>query len=208
MEWEPQIFKAGAVLLLFLLFFLLWLVKRNAQMKIQGENPEVLYQDAKPSQVYFSRLLTLTRILLIGLIAAHGAGVKDIPGFYPMFELSFISALALGLGVGLAGLGICLIAQRTMGLAWRVGIDEQKETPLIQNGIFSLVRNPTYSGIFTIIIAVILLFPTLSILVWGIIFFLAIEFQVRLEEEFLLKTHGETYQTYAKKVKRYIPGIY
>lgn len=39
-------------------------------------------------------------------------------------------------------------------------------------------------------------------------FFHSIEFQVRLEEEYLIEAHGDEYINYCAKVKRYIPYVY
>lgn len=55
---------------------------------------------------------------------------------------------------------------------------------------------------------VLLIFPTMSFLVWVIVFCIAIEFQVRIEEEFLTDTHGEPYTRYYQTTKRYIPFFY
>jgi protein-S-isoprenylcysteine O-methyltransferase Ste14 len=48
----------------------------------------------------------------------------------------------------------------------------------------------------------------MSFLIWVVSFALMLEFQVRLEEEYLLEKHGEVYINYCKKVRRYIPWIY
>jgi len=53
-----------------------------------------------------------------------------------------------------------------------------------------------------------LIYPTLSFMVWVIAFYIAIEFQVRLEEEYLAESHGEAYSRYIQITKRYIPYLY
>jgi protein-S-isoprenylcysteine O-methyltransferase Ste14 len=62
----------------------------------------------------------------------------------PLFSLFSI------LIIGCLGLSICFIAQKTMGAAWRVGIDKKAQTNLVDSGIFLYCRNPTYLGLFLV----------------------------------------------------------
>ena len=85
------------------------------------------------------------------------------------------------------------VAQSQMADSWRIGIDQENETPLITKGLFSLSRNPIFLGILVADLGLFLVIPnalTLLIVVWV---FHAIQIQVRLEEEFLIQTHNETY---------------
>ena len=78
----------------------------------------------------------------------------------------------------------------------------------IELGMFQKIRNPTYSGLFLICAGTLMIFPTMAFLVWVIIFCIAIEFQVRVEEKFLTDTYGEQYTRYHQTTKRYIPFLY
>ena len=53
-----------------------------------------------------------------------------------------------------------------------------------------------------------LVIPTTPVMVWAIVFYIAIEFQVRIEEEFLSQTHGNEYRNYFDRTKRYLPFLY
>ena len=53
-----------------------------------------------------------------------------------------------------------------------------------------------------------MIFPTMAVMVWVIVFCIAIEFQVRIEEEFMTDTHGEQYIRYLQTTRRYIPLFY
>jgi protein-S-isoprenylcysteine O-methyltransferase Ste14 len=94
-----------------------------------------------------------------------------------------------------------------MGRSWRVGID-RKRTELITTGVFKKIRNPTYSGLFLICLGTLMIFHNMLILLWVVTFYISIEFQVRMEEEHLMETHGQAYIDYLKTTKRYFPYLY
>jgi protein-S-isoprenylcysteine O-methyltransferase Ste14 len=142
------------------------------------------------------------------LIVFHSIGIKEIGGFYQMDLLDNDTVNLLGFVLGLGGLILCWMAQQQMGNSWRVGIDRQNKTDLVTAGVFKKIRNPTYSGIFLICAGSFIIFPTISFMIWVIAFWIAIEFQVRIEEEFLAETHGEQYTRYHQTTKRYIPFFY
>ena len=174
----------------------------------EGFDPEVLRLAERPSQRFFASVTNLMTGALIGLLALHTLGVKNVPGFYYFAEFPDQIAALIGLVIGLFGLSICFIAQKAMGAAWRVGIDREAATELVDRGLFAYCRNPTYLGLFLVCIATLWIFPTMAFLLWVVLFLFMLEFQVRLEEEHLLERHGEVYRDYSRRVKRYIPGVY
>ena len=164
--------------------------------------------NSHPTQKYFANLSRLLSFSIALLIVIHSKGVNDLAGFYQMDILDDNTVDFIGLLLGLGGLILCWKAQRQMGGSWRVGIDNQNKTELVTTGVFQTIRNPTYSGLFMICAGTLMIFPTISFMIWFIIFYIAIEFQVRIEEEFLTDTHGERYTRYYQTTKRYIPFFY
>lgn len=190
---------------LFLIYLLLWGLKRRFQIKTTGIDPEVLGNNNNPLQIYFGRIIKLLTVFMILLIGVHSFEFQYYSAFSHFPPLDSFSIDLLGFLLGLGGLGICTIAQKTMGNSWRVGIDEEKETDLITTGIFTYIRNPTYSGLFLLLIGTWLIWPTWTIGTFAIIFFFFLEMQVRCEEEYLLKIHGDEYQKYLSLTNRYLP---
>lgn len=115
-----------------------------------------------------------------------------------------------GLGLLFAGLGIAvtLVAQLQMGSSWRIGVDASEVTALVQHGLFRYVRNPIFSGMLFATLGFALLVPSVfSAAVW-LVLALTIELQVRrVEEPYLLRTHGESYRDYARRVGRFLPRV-
>ncbi len=196
------------VILLFTGYLILWKVRKSKHRKQTGVNPEVMYSDTRPSQKFFARLAHVMTVSIVTLIGLHMFEFTKLPGFIRIDLFNGIIFDMIGFGLGVSGLIICLTAQIELGSSWRVGIDRKKKTKLVTTGIFSIIRNPTYCGLFILCIGVWIIFPTSSFLTWILIFMIMIEFQVRLEEEFLIKMHDTEYQRYYSSTKRYIPFIY
>jgi protein-S-isoprenylcysteine O-methyltransferase Ste14 len=97
-----------------------------------------------------------------------------------------------------------VLAQAQMGDSWRIGIDQKHPTNLVQSGVFRLSRNPIFLGMMLTLFGLFLVIPnalTLLTLALGVVL---IQIQVRLEEEFLAKTHGNKYAEYRMRVRRWI----
>jgi protein-S-isoprenylcysteine O-methyltransferase Ste14 len=101
-----------------------------------------------------------------------------------------------------------MLAQRTMGSAWRTGIDPDNRSALVTAGPFALVRNPVYTTMLATSLGVALLVPTVlaGVALLGCV--AAVEVQTRLvEEPFLEHTHGLRYRDYTARVGRFLPGV-
>ncbi len=203
-----RIIEGVMVSTLFLGYLGLWKIKRKEMKKQFKIDPEVLASDQRPTQLYFAAMSKLLTMLVVVLIASHVffSSSNSLMRPYAVFD-SFYFDMA-GFLIALAGLAICRIAQSTMGDSWRVGIDATAKSGLITNGIYQYIRNPTYTGLFTLCLGVWLIFPTVLFTIWIIVFFLLLEVQVRYEEEYLLEVHGEKYVQYSQGTKRYIPWLY
>jgi protein-S-isoprenylcysteine O-methyltransferase Ste14 len=133
-------------------------------------------------------LLALGWIGAIGPIALSADGLRRSVGWALM----------------ILSLGWVVLAQVQMGTAWRVGIDAEHKTALVAAGLFRFSRNPIFLGMLVQLLGLFLLQPdavTLTVLISA---FLLISVQIRLEEAHLMQQHGETYRSYAAKVRRWL----
>jgi len=118
----------------------------------------------------------------------------------------------LGYAVGLAfvtlGLAGTLWSQLAMGRSWRVGVDHGERTSLVSHGPFRWVRNPIYTWMTLASAGLVLLAPNALAAASFAVLVIALEMQVRVvEEPYLLRTHGDTYRSYAAATGRFVPGI-
>ena len=89
-----------------------------------------------------------------------------------------------------------------MSNSWRIGIDEQNKTDLITKGLFSISRNPIFLGMIICVAGLFLVIPNAISLCILVTTYIVIHIQIRLEEEFLKKQHGEQYISYQSKTRR------
>jgi protein-S-isoprenylcysteine O-methyltransferase Ste14 len=126
----------------------------------------------------------------------------------PVGMLRALWIQVIGIVVATAGIAATVYAQLEMGDAWRIGVDEQETTTLVRTGVFGRVRNPIYTAMFTFGIGIALLTPNLVAFAGFVLLVATIELQVRrVEEPYLLRTHGDAYRDYTASVGRFIPGI-
>jgi protein-S-isoprenylcysteine O-methyltransferase Ste14 len=205
---QTRVIEGALVLVLFLGYLVIWKLKQKYQSRRFGVDPEVLYNDTRPTQQYFAKLSRLLAIFIFILIVFHMLDFQNLPGFYRIHFFDRKIFDYVGFAVGILGLLICLTAQIEMGNSWRVGIDRERKTELVTTGIYRFVRNPTYTGLFILCVGVWMIFPTTIILCWALVFVVSIEYQVRIEEEFLSEIHGGDYIHYYLVTKRYLPFFY
>jgi protein-S-isoprenylcysteine O-methyltransferase Ste14 len=147
------------------------------------------------------KLLLLLVVVTGGIYAFYSEGVKYLlPVWYletPFFQWIGIAILFIAL-VWIA------VAQHQMSNSWRIGIDEKNKTDLITTGVFAISRNPIFLGMLFTLFGLFLVIPnaiSFTVLITGII---VVQVQVRLEEEFLTRLHGQNYVDYCSRTHRWI----
>ncbi|MEQ1604043.1 MAG: isoprenylcysteine carboxylmethyltransferase family protein [Pyrinomonadaceae bacterium] len=109
---------------------------------------------------------------------------------------------------GLALMAIALVwtatAQMQMGKSWRIGIDAENKTELVEKGLFAVSRNPIFLGMRLALWGFFLTLPSAVSLAAVLLADLLMQIQVRLEEEFLRGEHGQKYTEFCVRVRRWI----
>jgi len=146
-------------------------------------------------------------LFVMALVAFLGAPIAALLGLLPPSELPrWLSGL--GVVLALLGFALVLLAQLQMGASWRIGVDPEERTALVEDGLFSLVRNPIFSAISVFALGFAMLVPNALSLVALVLGGVGLELQVRwIEEPYLLRTHGDEYARYAGRVGRFVPGV-
>jgi len=97
-----------------------------------------------------------------------------------------------------------VLAQRQMGVSWRIGVDQSRRTDLVARGLFRVSRNPIFLGMIVTLAGLFLVLPSTATLVIAVLGIVTIGVQVRLEEAHLLEIHGAAYAEYKRRVPRWI----
>lgn len=148
-------------------------------------------------------------LLVVGTAASALAPVLAVAGVRPtlaVFQRPWLEALGLAL-LG-AGFVVTIVAQLQMGASWRIGVDPAERTALVTHGVFRLVRNPIFTGMLLAAWGLVLVVASWVALAGAVLTLLGLELHVRrAEEPYLLRTHGDAYRGYARRVGRFIPGV-
>lgn len=114
----------------------------------------------------------------------------------------------LGVVLAIAGLVFTLAAQRSMGTAWRIGVDDTERTELVERGLFGRIRNPIFTGMVAVSVGLVIAVPTAVALLSLVCLVVAVQLQVRLiEEPYLTNLHGAPYVVYRARTGRFLPRI-
>jgi len=142
------------------------------------------------------------------IVAVSAAILQEIGVIEPVRMLSVVWVQTVGIVIATAGIAATVYAQLEMGDSWRIGVDKRETTTLVHSGVFGRIRNPIYTAMFTFGIGIALVTPNLVACAGLILLIATIELQVRrVEEPYLLRTHGDAYRAYTASVGRFIPGV-
>lgn len=195
-----QIFLPSGTLLFLLLVFVLRSVIVWKQI---GINPFVFGKTDNAHDyigwVYkVMTMITWVSIVLFSFLPEYYSYVNPIT----YLERSFVQLA--GVGIFIVAFIWTAIAQYQMSKSWRIGIDYEEKTELVNSGVFSISRNPVFLGVLLSYFGTFLIAPnTLSFSVLLVIFFI-IQTQIRLEEEYLENVHKQAYINYRSIVRRWL----
>lgn len=193
---------AAALIYLSVAFTAVFLWPTLRLWRISGINALVLAQgqsaEAVVSQWFKGTMAALFVMLLMATFLASPwdqLGALALP--WPTARLIsgwMILALALS---------IIALAQAHMGNSWRIGIDD-KPTTLKVNGLFAYSRNPIFLGMRAILFGLFLIMPNALSLAALLLGEAMMQIQVRFEEAYLERTHGDAYRAYRSRVRRWL----
>ena len=79
---------------------------------------------------------------------------------------------------------------------------------VVRGGSYQHVRNPMYVANITIVLGLSVLYASWAVLAWAITLFVVFHlFVVLYEEPTLLRTFGDDYATYRRRVRRWLPRL-
>lgn len=195
--------KIFLILYIFLFFSLAMILPSYRIWKTTGVNPYKL-GNSESAHDYIGILFRIT-MFAIALVVILFATLPYLYKYLvPISYLNNGMLTTIGQNLLIIAIAWVLVAQVHMQKSWRIGIDEDIKTELIQTGLFKFSRNPIFLGMRVMLLGLFLVIPNAASLAIMIAGDLLIQIQVRLEEEFLTRMHGETYLAYQKQVRRWI----
>lgn len=168
-----------------------------------GVNP-VTFRGSDDAHDFVGRVFKLVFVLVILTVFVYSV----IPAAYhytlPIWWLEHRWLRWTGVVLLLLSLAWIVAAQAQMGLSWRIGIDTEHSTALVQTGVFGISRNPIFLGMMMTLVGLFLTIPNALTLLAMLLGIVLIGVQVRLEEEFLSRAHTAEYEEYRRRVRRWL----
>ena len=188
----------------FIIYFgIAFVAKSVIVAKRIGKNPLVLPKDDSAFGLiglYF-KLTLIAMFIYVLAIAFFSVGHEN---FLPIISLDTLILKYCGIGLLSIAFIWTIIAQGNMKNSWRIGIDTETKTELITSGLFEYSRNPIFLGMIISLLGLFLTTPNALTGLFLILGYVLIQIQIRLEEEFLTKEHGQKYLDYKQKVRRLV----
>ncbi|WP_210358050.1 methyltransferase family protein [Sphingomonas beigongshangi] len=151
---------------------------------------------------------SLLGIMVQGIaFAVCGSGPIAValdPLGFPSLALAAATALLL-----VGAIGLFVWARRTMGRNWSVVARLRQDHALVTAGPFAHVRHPIYVAIALLLLATAIALGHVPRLVMALpLYALGTWLRIRVEEGLLLAAFGDAYRDYARRVKRFVPGLF
>jgi protein-S-isoprenylcysteine O-methyltransferase Ste14 len=117
--------------------------------------------------------------------------------------------LYIGSALIVIGMIIRFIAIRTLGKFFTVDLAIHGNHSLVQHGLYKTIRHPSYTGSLLSFFGFGLsLNNWISLIIIFVPILITFINRINIEEKLMLSQFGPDYETYKKKSKRLIPGIY
>lgn len=147
----------------------------------------------------------LYMMLAIGVLDGWLPAYCDRVGF-----LVFGGDAARWLGVALFAVGgvIRIVPVFVLGRRFSGLVAIQEDHKLVTDGIYSMIRNPSYLGLLISLVGWALAFRSLAGLVLAVLFLPPLIVRMRAEEGLLARHFGAPYEAYRARTWRLIPYLY
>lgn len=186
------------------LFFAVAFFWRSLQVwRRTGVNPYKLGSSDSAHDL-IGRLFRWTNLAIVVLIGIYASSDRLSQALVPLPWLMYPALQVTGIMLLLVALVWVLIAQPQMGDSWRIGIDTEVKTALVQQGLYRFSRNPIFLGMQVMLLGLLLVLPNAVMLTICVLGIVLIHIQVRLEEAHLTQLHGEAYRAYQERVRRWL----
>ncbi len=181
-----------------IILYALWLASEIALSRVKLAGPADKRLDRSSL-----RILWIT--IAVSVTAGVFLGLSNVGHFVngsPVFPIAGTVLIFLGLVIRWVAI-LSLKRQFTVDVAITAG------HRLIKNGIYSIVRHPSYTGSLMSFLGLGLSFSSyLSLVTVFVPICAAFLYRIDVEERALTEAFGDEYTTYCASTKRLMPGIY
>jgi protein-S-isoprenylcysteine O-methyltransferase Ste14 len=177
------------------------------QARRYGSSGVLLFQSGRRGQNLRDGLALELVLLLLGQAVLAAGWPEALSALGAIYQPAAGALPAIGALLLFGGIALLVTAQLQLGASWRIGIDETARPGLVAAGLYGICRNPIFVAGLIALAGYTLLLPTplsLALLLGACV---GVRRQILEEEAYLLRTYGEAYRAYARRVGRWLPGL-
>ncbi len=196
----------GAFQIAALALFLLGFVARTIQLRVREHINPITLSWGKRGMLGLVELALFTEVNLWALIVIDHALPRlnlPLPAWLRVRLIHWAGSELAGVCLTVFAFVICLLALRSLGSSWRLGIDEKRPGELVTGGIYRFSRNPIFVFFDLYFIGAFLVNGTLVFLLLALFTIANLHYQILQEEQFLAQAHGNAYELYRRRTCRY-----
>jgi protein-S-isoprenylcysteine O-methyltransferase Ste14 len=139
------------------------------------------------------------------LAASGGRPPWALPAF--ALEQGYLTARWIAAVVGVVCLALTMECWIRMGKNWRMAVAPDQQTELVTSGLYGHIRHPIYALSILLMIASVVVVPTVPMTVVAALHVWLMLVKARNEERFLLEAKGEAYARYCRRTGRFVPRL-
>ncbi|MGQ1786642.1 MULTISPECIES: methyltransferase family protein [unclassified Saccharicrinis] len=172
--------------------------------KKYGIDPEVVTPKDKLMYIFqVYRQIIFVFILMAILMYSAFPNSYHILVPIPYLEIGIVRISGATIMVG--SLVLVRVSQLQLKSSWRIGIDRSgKRTDLITTGIYRRSRNPIALGMVLNALGLFMTLPNVITFCILNLVFMIFTVRIRIEEEHLAWMHGDEYEDYKNKTRRWL----
>ena len=180
-----------------------WILARRVRKQI-GRSPNLKPRGAKEKILWVGWLL----VILVWVGQSFVVRLENAwPGvtFFP--ALLSVPLLVTGVLLVVGGYSCTLWCYAAMGNTWRIGVNKNEKTTLVERGPYRAIRHPIYAFQLVMLAGAALLLPTALSFAILVLHFICALIKAVDEENYLKTVHGQAYVDYMTRTGRLLPKL-
>jgi len=164
----------------------------------------VSFQNADSVQSLIGKVYFVCLFFIFFSSASFGFSLTIYEYFYPFKILENNTIRIFAVLLNIFSIIWIMIGQKQMEETWRIGIFEQESNRLVTSGLFCFSRHPIFVGLIGLMLSTFLCMPNAITFTVFVVALILINIEALLEESELKNKHGNDYNDYCKKTRRWI----
>ena len=180
-----------------------WILARRVRKQI-GRSPNLKPRGTKEKILWVGWLLVILVWVGQSIVVRTESSLPGVAFFPALLNLPlFVTGIVLIVG----GYACTLWCYAAMGNTWRIGVNKNEKTTLVERGPYRVIRHPIYAFQLVMLAGAALLLPTILSFTILVLHYVCALLKAVDEENYLKTVHGQTYVDYMARTGRLLPKL-